>query len=83
MSKSSIHISNSSASALLHNERVFDVDYAIDDKARNDVYQYHQIQDLVLEAKADYSFHQKGLFFVTSSDNCCKYFLRKFNFFIN
>jgi hypothetical protein len=60
MSKSSIHISNSSASALLHNERVFDVDYAIDDKARNDVYQYHQIQDLVLEAKADYSFHQKN-----------------------
>ena len=59
MANSSIHIGNSSASALLHNTRVFKVEYAIDKKEKNDNFQYHQIQVLVQTAKDDYKKNQK------------------------
>lgn len=59
MSISSIHIGNSSISAVIHNERFFSVDYAIDDDKKNE---YLTLDNTALNmrlAKLDYESTRK------------------------
>jgi hypothetical protein len=57
---SSIHIENSSASALIHNERLFSIDHAIDSDERNEFVAYDNTASKAREARFDYeNFHQK------------------------
>jgi len=54
MSISSIHIEKSSASALIHNHRVFKIDYAIDDKNKNEYRSFYSINEMEKKARLDY-----------------------------
>ena len=60
MAKASFHMRNSTKSALLHNNRVFSVEYAIDTKERNDIYSYASIDDSVELAENDYQKYSKN-----------------------